>query len=114
MVALLDQHDTFIQFPTDPNSVDHRNAKAYASTVTYQQWQGGWLAADGSAIPLFQKPRYYGETFYDQKSRYSLNCQVCDFFFLGKNSMIILYFIIIGSCHAPQSTNCRLWTWPSR
>ena len=81
MVALLDQHDTFIQFPTDPNSVDHRNAKAYASTVTYQQWQGGWLAADGSAIPLFQKPRYYGETFYDQKSRYSLNCQVYDFFF---------------------------------
>ncbi|KIK81782.1 hypothetical protein PAXRUDRAFT_63649, partial [Paxillus rubicundulus Ve08.2h10] len=31
---------------------------------------------DGSVIPLFQKPGFYGETFFDQKSNYSLNCQL--------------------------------------
>ena len=80
MVALLDHHNTFIKFPTELDSVDHRNAKAYAGTVTCQQWQGGWLAPDGSAISLFKKPEYYRKTFYDQKLRYSLNYQVCDFF----------------------------------
>jgi len=77
MAALLDEHDTFIQFPTDPESADCMNAKAYAGSVTCPQWHGGWLAVDGSSIPLFQKPGYYGETFFDRKSRYSLNCQVC-------------------------------------
>jgi hypothetical protein len=81
MVALLDQHDEFIQFPTDPDSVDHTNAKVYAGSLICQQWCGGWLAADGSSIPLFQKPGYYGETFYDRKSRYSLNCQACILFY---------------------------------
>ncbi|KIK79097.1 hypothetical protein PAXRUDRAFT_162196, partial [Paxillus rubicundulus Ve08.2h10] len=39
-------------------------------------WRNGVLAVDGSAINLFAKPGLYIETFYDQKSNYSLNCQV--------------------------------------
>lgn len=84
MTALLAQHDTFIKFP-GPDSADRANAKAYAGRVTNcQEWRGGWLAADGSSIPLFQKPGFYGETFYDRKSRYSLNCQVSDYFLSEK------------------------------
>ena len=65
IAALLDQHDVFIQFPTDPDSVDCTNAQVYAGSLTCKQWCGGWLATDGSSIPLFQKPGYNGETFYD-------------------------------------------------
>lgn len=31
---------------------------------------------DGTFIPLFQKPTYFGETFFDRKSNYSLNVQI--------------------------------------
>ncbi|KAF8833817.1 hypothetical protein BDN67DRAFT_916203, partial [Paxillus ammoniavirescens] len=76
MIAILDQHDHFLQFPPS-NSRDHVRAKEFAVNTFCPEWQGGFLAADGSAIPLFQKPGFYSETFFDQKSNYSLNCQVC-------------------------------------
>ncbi|OAV86398.1 hypothetical protein PTTG_29931 [Puccinia triticina 1-1 BBBD Race 1] len=34
---------------------------------------------DGTTIPLYQRPSIDGEVFFDQKKRYSINCQiVCD------------------------------------
>lgn len=108
MTALLDQYNEFIKFP-DPDSADCTNANTYAGSVsTCQQWCGGWLAAYGSSIPPFQKPGYYGETFYNRKSRYSLNCQVCVFYFIFSQ---IWNFILLCHCHAPQPANCELWTW---
>ncbi|KIK93242.1 hypothetical protein PAXRUDRAFT_788907, partial [Paxillus rubicundulus Ve08.2h10] len=76
MIAILDQHDHFPQFPPS-NSCDHVHAKEFAANTSCPEWQGGFLAADGSVIPLFQKPGFYGEPFFDWKSNYSLNCQVC-------------------------------------
>ncbi|KIK76957.1 hypothetical protein PAXRUDRAFT_168288 [Paxillus rubicundulus Ve08.2h10] len=64
MVAILDQHNNFIQFPP-PNSHDCLWAKEFMKNSACPEWQGGFLAADGSAIPLFQKPGFYGETFFD-------------------------------------------------
>jgi hypothetical protein len=64
MIAILDQHDNFIQFPP-PNSHDHSQAKEFSEYSACPEWWGGFLAADGSAIPLFQKPGFYGETFFD-------------------------------------------------
>jgi hypothetical protein len=31
---------------------------------------------DGTLIPIFEKPYFYGETFFDRKSNYSLNVQI--------------------------------------
>ena len=31
---------------------------------------------DGTTILIFEKPHYYGESFYDRKSRYSINVQI--------------------------------------
>lgn len=31
---------------------------------------------DGTTIPIFEKPHYYGESFYDRKSRYLINAQI--------------------------------------
>jgi hypothetical protein len=32
---------------------------------------------DGTLIPLFEKPGHHGEVYFDRKSNYSLNVQVC-------------------------------------
>jgi hypothetical protein len=75
MIAILDQHDTFISFPT-PDSEDAQLAQQFAESCSCPEWRNGFLAIDGSAIGLLAKPGYFGETFYDRKSNYSLNCQV--------------------------------------
>ncbi|KIK79633.1 hypothetical protein PAXRUDRAFT_160828 [Paxillus rubicundulus Ve08.2h10] len=82
MVAVLDQHDDFIQFPA-LESQDAENARSYVEAHVCSEWQNGFLAADGSAFGLYAKPGFHGETFFDHKSNYSLNCQVnhfCIFF----------------------------------
>jgi hypothetical protein len=35
---------------------------------------------EGTLVPLFQRPAFFGNTWFDCKSNYSLNVQVCSFF----------------------------------
>ncbi|KAF9222989.1 hypothetical protein BS17DRAFT_836590 [Gyrodon lividus] len=51
-------------------------ACAYTQEQSCPEWHNGILAADGSAFHLHAKPTLHGETFYDHKSNYSLNCQL--------------------------------------
>ncbi|KAG2046384.1 hypothetical protein BDR06DRAFT_859947, partial [Suillus hirtellus] len=74
MIAVLDAHDQFICWEAD-NSEDADLAHKFAESCTCPEWKGGVLAIDGSTMNLFMKPGYYGETFYDRKSNYSLGCQ---------------------------------------
>jgi hypothetical protein len=76
LTALLSQHDAFVRFPL-PNSRSSKQAKAFVESRTCPAWRNGFLAVDGTSINLYAKPGYYGETFFDRKKRYSLNCQVC-------------------------------------
>ena len=73
MVALLQQHDLFLGIPGEEEA---EIARDWVEERSCPGWRNGIFAADGSAINLFEKPGVYGETFYDRKSRYSLNCQV--------------------------------------
>ncbi|KIK78627.1 hypothetical protein PAXRUDRAFT_50374, partial [Paxillus rubicundulus Ve08.2h10] len=73
MVAILDQHDQYISMPP---SRDMRQAQQFTKSQTFQLWRNSVFVVDGSTINLFAKPGLYGENFYDQKSNYSLNCQV--------------------------------------
>ena len=75
MVALLQQHDHFLAIPAE-DSEDAEITRNWVEERSCPGWRNGIFAADGSAINLFEKPGIYGETFYDRKSRYSLNCQV--------------------------------------
>ena len=75
MIALLDQHDNFVDFP-HPDSEDAELARQYAESKTCPEWRNGILAIDGTTINLYAKPAHFGETFYDRKSNYSLGCQV--------------------------------------
>ncbi len=31
---------------------------------------------DGTTIPIFEKPHYFGESFYDRKAQNSINAQI--------------------------------------
>ncbi|KAG2112519.1 hypothetical protein DEU56DRAFT_874369 [Suillus clintonianus] len=39
-------------------------------------WRNGWCLVDGTLIPLYDRPHWYGESYFDRKSNYSLNVQV--------------------------------------
>ncbi|KIK73219.1 hypothetical protein PAXRUDRAFT_795629 [Paxillus rubicundulus Ve08.2h10] len=49
MVAILDQHDTFMQFPA-LDSADVAISCAYTQEYPCPEWHNGILAADGSAF----------------------------------------------------------------
>ncbi|KAG2336836.1 hypothetical protein BDR05DRAFT_978687 [Suillus weaverae] len=79
MVAVLDTHNQFIYFPVG-NSEDTDLARKFAESC-------GFLAIDDSTMYLFTKPGYYGETFFDRKSKYSLG------FIFPHNLFIMDYFL---------------------
>ncbi|KIK81688.1 hypothetical protein PAXRUDRAFT_155487, partial [Paxillus rubicundulus Ve08.2h10] len=60
-------------------------------------WRNSVFAVNASAINLFVKPGLYGEMFYDQKSNYSLNCQLV---IKSHNILIVDYSLVqLGSIH---------------
>lgn len=48
-------------------------------------WRHGWLMVDGSLVPLYCRPGFYGNNWFDRKSNYSLNVQV----FYDSKSLIL-------------------------
>jgi hypothetical protein len=76
MVSLLSHHNEYIQVPP-ADSEDLELAHNFVEERSCPGWWNSVFAVDGSVIPLFQKPGFFGEIFYDRKSTYSMNCQVC-------------------------------------
>ena len=63
-----------VRMPTD-------DGKKRAKRWVHQQsgcsaWQHGWLLVDGTLVPLYTRPHWYGESYFDRKCNYSLNIQV--------------------------------------
>lgn len=52
-------------------------AKEWVEDKSCPAWRNGWLMVDGTLVPLFRRPGYFGNVFFDRKSNYSLNVQVC-------------------------------------
>jgi hypothetical protein len=61
-----------------PNPEEIECAKAWVEGNSCPAWCDGWCMVDGTLIPLFQRPHHFGNTFFDRKSNYSLNVQVCN------------------------------------
>ncbi|EGO22573.1 hypothetical protein SERLADRAFT_440586 [Serpula lacrymans var. lacrymans S7.9] len=80
-----------------PTREEKDAAKAWVENQVCAEWRNGCLAVDGTNISLFQKPSHFGETFFDRKSNYSLNCQAI---ILPHNLKIIDYGLgHVGSTH---------------
>jgi hypothetical protein len=74
LVAFLALHDEVVMMPPEE---EKERAKEYVEQVTCREWRNGFLLADGTKFPLFQKPGLHGEAFFDKNKNYSIDCQVC-------------------------------------
>jgi DDE superfamily endonuclease len=68
-------------------------AKSWVENASCPAWRNGWLMVDGTLIPLFMRPAFFGNTWFDRKSNYSLNVQV---------SLIICLMYYISNCGMHQ------------
>ena len=75
--AFLTFHDDIIHWPS---SEEKEAAKAWVEAASCAAWRDGWLFVDGTLVPLADKPGHHGEAYFDRKSNYSLNVQVCLYF----------------------------------
>ncbi|KAF8576065.1 hypothetical protein K439DRAFT_1649384 [Ramaria rubella] len=58
-----------------PNEEVKENAKAWVEKQSCPRWRDRWCMVDGTLVPLFARPGFFGNSWYDRKSNYSLNVQ---------------------------------------
>lgn len=75
MTALLRPHilHSAIHLPTDE---EQQAAKAWVQNKSCDAWRDGYLFVDGTLVPFFSRPHFFGENYFDRKSNYSLTFQV--------------------------------------
>ena len=71
LVAFLALHDEVVMMPPDE---EKERAKEYVEAATCPEWHNGFLLADGTKFPLFQKPGLHGEAWFDKNKNYSIDC----------------------------------------
>jgi hypothetical protein len=59
-----------------PTPEEKSKAKDWVEAHSCRAWRHGWIFVDGTLIPLFDRPHWYGESYFDRKCNYSLNIQV--------------------------------------
>jgi hypothetical protein len=63
-----------VYFPTE---LEKDEAKAWVQAHSCKAWRHRWCFVDGALVPLSNRPFWFGESYFDRKSNYSLNVQVC-------------------------------------
>ncbi|KAG5649613.1 hypothetical protein H0H81_002852 [Sphagnurus paluster] len=75
MTAICDPRFQAMTMPwSTPAEIER--AKAWVEGNSCAAWRDGWLMVDGTFVPLFQQPHHFGNTYFDQKSNYSMNVQL--------------------------------------
>ena len=67
-----------------PNEAIKEWAKELVEAHTCYEWRDGWCMVDGTLVPLFCRPGFFGRTWFDWRSNYLLNVQVCLLLLLSK------------------------------
>lgn len=93
MVALLGLHDSAIHWPDDE---EKEEAKEWVEETVCAEWRDGHSMVDGTLVPLFEKPGFYGEAYYSRKACYALNVQIIN---LPKGLIIDYVVGHVGSVH---------------
>lgn len=62
-----------VQFPTEQEKEEE---KQWVEKHSCRAWRNGLYLVDGTLIPIFGRPYWYGECYFDRKCNYSLNIQV--------------------------------------
>lgn len=59
-----------------PTEEEKEEAKRWIEKHSCEAWRDGWCMVDGTLIPLYERPFWFGESYFDRKHNYSLNIQV--------------------------------------
>jgi hypothetical protein len=59
-----------------PDAESKENAKGWVEAMACPGWRDGWLMVDGTLVPLFGRPLFFGNSWFDRKHNYSMNTQV--------------------------------------
>jgi hypothetical protein len=78
-----------VQLPTDE---EKEEAKIWVEEHSCRAWRDGWCLVDGTLIPLYNRPYWYGESYFDRKCNYSLNIQV-SCLYLGRAAPGVVTFL---------------------
>ncbi|KAH6876643.1 hypothetical protein BKA70DRAFT_239536 [Coprinopsis sp. MPI-PUGE-AT-0042] len=60
-----------------PTAEEKEEAKRWVEHDSCRGWRDGWCMVDGTLVPLYACPHWYGQSYFDRKGNYSLNIQVC-------------------------------------
>ncbi|KAI0702778.1 hypothetical protein C8Q76DRAFT_632870 [Earliella scabrosa] len=77
VIVALTRPDFVSQTIRMPTEEEKEAAKAWVEAHSCKAWRHGWCLVDGTLVPLFVRPHWYGESYFDRKCHYSLNVQVC-------------------------------------
>ncbi|KAJ7154918.1 hypothetical protein C8R43DRAFT_884922 [Mycena crocata] len=75
MTAIL-RPDFMSEYVRMPNAAEKENTKAWVQAHSCKGWRDGWCMVDGTLVVLFDRPFWFGESYFDRKCNYSLNIQV--------------------------------------
>ncbi|RPD72619.1 hypothetical protein L226DRAFT_466844 [Lentinus tigrinus ALCF2SS1-7] len=76
VVVALTRRDFLDETICMPTAEEKDEAKEWVEQHSCKAWRDGWLLVDGTLVPLYMRPYWYGESYYDRKCQYSLNIQV--------------------------------------
>src|SRR5258708_5443159 len=74
MTAIMHLHSRAFARPT---VAEIAKAKAWVASQSCRAWCKGYCMVDGTLVKLEDKPGHHGKAYFDRKSQYSLNVQVC-------------------------------------
>ncbi|KAF7289251.1 DDE Tnp4 domain-containing protein [Mycena indigotica] len=84
----------YVRMPTE---VEKEEAKRWvARKAGCEGWRDGWCMVDGTLVPFYARPHYFGESYFDRKQNYSLNVQVVN---LPNLRIVDIGFGHVGSTH---------------
>ena len=92
-----------------PNEEAKEAAKNWVENASCPAWRDGWLMVDGTLVPLFMRPSFYGNIWFDRKSNYSLNVQVSSLYIVLMCIIFLTVILFALACFNPRSTYYRLW-----
>ncbi|KIK92117.1 hypothetical protein PAXRUDRAFT_794583, partial [Paxillus rubicundulus Ve08.2h10] len=59
-----------------PTAEEKEEAKQWVEENSCPAWHNGWEMVDGTLIPLHSQPGFYGNSWYDCKSNYSMKVNI--------------------------------------
>ncbi|KAJ7182290.1 hypothetical protein C8R43DRAFT_847564, partial [Mycena crocata] len=74
MTAIL-RPEFMAEFVRMPTASEKEKSKIWVQAHSCKAWRDGWCMVDGTLVALFDRPYWFGESYFDRKCNYSLNIQ---------------------------------------